>query len=652
MAKHLAAPKEKKVKMPDLREDLLPRVVNYRFGQNKKRYYREFSLRMMIPVLAAALLFLIGFLLRSPVWVKALLLSASALCSGFELLRRCLKRIVDRKIPEEELLFVVAAIIAFCIGEFAAGAFSLLMIRAGELVQAYVLARTDNGVELLRRIMPETAHVLIGGETEEIVPEEVRVGDTLRVEVGERIPVDGEVISGISSLDCSALTGDDKELNVAVGSKLRSGCVNLTSPITMRAEKSFAESAAAKRLESFEQARAMDSRLEKRLNRYAAFYTPVIALCALILGVIVPIYAGNWTAWLRRALLFLLLCSPNALLLSVPLCFEGAILSAEREGMRIFGKSVVERLAHLRTVVFGKTGVITDGRFRVTDVFPDNVTEEALLSVTAAAESNSRNPMAEALRQAGGWTKETAGKLMEIEEIPGLGVSAFVDGRHVLVGNAELMESHGVYYLTPNRAGSAIHVAVENRYWGHILMTDKIREGAFDALEDLRARGVSQMVMLTGDVLSVSRAIASSLNFDMVRYELTPSGKLSALRYLKEALGEKATIAYVGDGLNDAALFDESDVGISIDTLRNDDGVDKADVALMSGEIRRLPSLLRMASVAWGAVWQNILFCCLVKLLLLILTLCGVLPIAVGAAADAACVSLTALNALRSYMVE
>ena len=644
MAKHLAPSKKKERKLPEFRQEVLPKVVNFRFGQTKKQYFREFSLRMMIPVLAAALLFLVGFLLRSPMWVKVLLLGASALCSAFDLLRRCLKKLVNRKLPDEDLLFLIAAILAFCLGEYAAGAFSLLVIRAAELVQAYVLARSDNGVEVLRAIMPEKARVMHGEEAVETVPEAVQVGDTLLVQPGDRVPVDGEVLSGMSTLDRSALTGDREAFNVSIGSKLRSGCVNLSAPLTMRAEKSFEDSTAAKRLESFEQARAMNSKLEKRLSRYSVL--------ALILGVIVPIFTGNWIGGLHQAVIFLLLCSPCALLISVPLCFEGAIVCAERKGVRVFGKSCIERLAHVRTMAFGKTGVITDGNFRVTDVFPDGVGEMDLLAMAAAAESHSRNPVGKALRQAGAWTKETGDGVMQIEEIPGRGVSAFIEGRHVYVGHAALLEEHGIFYLTPNRAGSAIHVAVENQYWGHILLSDKIREGAFDALEDLRAQGVNQMVLLTGDVLSVSKSIASALNFDMVRSELSPDGKLSAIRYLKQGLGDRATLAYVGDGINDAALFDEAHVGVSLDTLRHDDGTDKADVAVMSGEIRRLPALLRIAVAAWKAVLQNIVLCCAVKALLLILALCGAAPIAICAAADALCVVLTALNSLRTFTVE
>ena len=644
MAKHLAPSKKKERKLPEFRQEVLPKVVNFRFGQTKKQYFHEFSLRMMIPVLAAALLFLVGFLLRSPMWVKVLLLGASALCSAFDLLRRCLKKLVNRKLPDEDLLFLIAAILAFCLGEYAAGAFSLLVIRAAELVQAYVLARSDNGVEVLRAIMPEKARVMHGEEAVETVPEAVQVGDTLLVQPGDRVPVDGEVLSGMSTLDRSALTGDREAFNVSIGSKLRSGCVNLSAPLTMRAEKSFEDSTAAKRLESFEQARAMNSKLEKRLSRYSAMYTPIVALLALILGVIVPIFTGNWIGGLHQAVIFLLLCSPCALLISVPLCFEGAIVCAERKGVRVFGKSCIERLAHVRTMAFGKTGVITDGNFRVTDVFPDGVGEMDLLAMAAAAESHSRNPVGEALRQAGAWTKETGDGVMQIEEIQTLRFSDLY--------GIKVQGTHGIFYLTPNRAGSAIHVAVENQYWGHILLSDKIREGAFDALEDLRAQGVNQMVLLTGDVLSVSKSIASALNFDMVRSELSPDGKLSAIRYLKQGLGDRATLAYVGDGINDAALFDEAHVGVSLDTLRHDDGTDKADVAVMSGEIRRLPALLRIAVAAWKAVLQNIVLCCAVKALLLILALCGAAPIAICAAADALCVVLTALNSLRTFTVE
>ena len=652
MAKHLAPSKKKTIQLPQPKLKELPRVVTFRFGQEKKRYPREFSLRIMVPMLLAALLFLVGFLLGGPAWVKVLLLASSALCSGFDPLRRCLQKIVNRKFPDEEILFLLAAVLAFGIREFAAGAFALLMLRSGELVQGYVLARADNGVEVLREILPEKAHIVRGDETQETVPEAVEAGDVVLVNAGERIPVDGEVVSGLSSLDCEALTGENEAVNVSLGSRVRSGCLNVSAPLYIRAEKSFGESAAALRLTSFEQARSMDSILETRLNRYGAIYTAVIAAFALILGVIVPIFTHDWTGGLRRALLFLLLCSPCALLISVPLCFEGAMLSSERKGVRIFGKSVVERLSRVKTMAFGKTGVITDGRFRVTDVFPDGVGEEELLGVAAAAESHSRNPLGEALRQAGAWTKETAEGVMQIEEIPGRGVSAFIEGRHVYVGNAALMEEHGIFYLTPNRAGSAVHVAVENKYWGHILLSDKMRDGAFDALEDLRAQGVGQMVLLTGDVLSVSKNIAAALNFDMVRSELLPEGKLSAIRYLMQGLGDRAMLAYVGDGIHDAPLFDAAHVGIAMDALRYDDGTDKADAAVMSGEIRRLPFLLRCASTAWRAAWQNIILCCAVKALLLILALVGAAPISIAAAADAVVTTLTALNSLRCYTVD
>ena len=656
MAKHLAPEKEKKTKkrirLPEIDTEALPRVVDFRFGQTKKRYLREFSLRAMIPVLAAALLFLVGFLLRGPAWVKLLLLGASALCSAFDLLRRCLIRIVNKKLPDEGLLFLIAAAVAFGIGEYAAGAFSLLMIRAGELTQGYVLARCDRGVDQLRRILPGKAVILRGEEAAETLPENVAVGDVLRVEAGECVPVDGEVLSGESRVDRSALTGEEDAIEASVGSKLRSGFVNLDQPLTMRAEKSFADSAAALRLTSFEQARAMDSILETRLNRYAAIYTPAAAVCALLLGVILPLFTGDWTGCLRRALIFLLLSSPCALLISVPLCFEGALLSAERRGVRVFGKSIVERLARLKTMVFGKTGVITEGRFEVTDVFPVGVGEAELLGVAAAAESHARNPIGEALRRAGGCTSEIAAGVTQLEEIPGRGVSAFFAGRHVYVGNAALMHDHGITFQTPTRAGSAIHVAVDSAYWGHILLSDKLRDGAFDAVEDLRAQGVEQMVMLTGDVISVSKNIAAALNFDMVRSELSPEGKLSALQFLMQGLGEIGTLAYVGDGIHDAPLFDAAQVGIAVDALRFDDGVDKADVCVMSGEIRRLPQLQHIVATAWHAVRQNIILCCAVKALLLILAAFDAVPVSIAAASDALVTVLTALNSLRCYTVE
>ena len=557
MAKHLAPEKEKKTKkrirLPEIDTEALPRVVDFRFGQTKKRYLREFSLRAMIPVLAAALLFLVGFLLRGPAWVKLLLLGASALCSAFDLLRRCLIRIVNKKLPDEGLLFLIAAAVAFGIGEYAAGAFSLLMIRAGELTQGYVLARCDRGVDQLRRILPGKAVILRGEEAAETLPENVAVGDVLRVEAGECVPVDGEVLSGESRVDRSALTGEEDAIEASAGSKLRSGFVNLDQPLTMRAEKSFADSAAALRLTSFEQARAMDSILETRLNRCAAIFTPAAAVCALLLGVILPLFTGDWTGCLRRA---------------------------------------------------------------------------------------------------GGCTSEIAAGVTQLEEIPGRGVSAFFAGRHVYVVNAALMHDHGITFQTPTRAGSAIHVAVDSAYWGHILLSDKLRDGAFDAVEDLRAQGVEQMVMLTGDVISVSKNIAAALNFDMVRSELSPEGKLSALHFLMQGLGERGTLAYVGDGIHDAPLFDAAQVGIAMDALRFDDGVDKADVCVMSGEIRRLPQLQHIVATAWHAVRQNIILCYAVKALLLILAAFDAVPVSIAAASDALVTVLTALNSLRCYTVE
>ena len=652
MARHLAPEKTKTIKKPQLRLQALPKVIHFRFGEERRQYEREFSLRSMLPVLLAALLFLLGFLLRGALWVKLLLLGLSALCAAFDPLRRCLLRVVNGRLPDEELLVMIAVVIAFCIGEYAAGAFAMLMLRAGELCQAYVLARAENGVELLRDILPEKARVERDGACLDTVPEAVEPGDILLVQPGETIALDGEVFSGMSSVDCSPITGDEQKVNVSIGSTVRAGCVNVSAPLRIRVTKDFGASTAATRLESFEAARAMDSRFEKRLRRYSAIYLLASSVLALLLGLIVPLFTGRWVLGLRQAVIVLLLCSPCALLISVPLCFEGALVCSERRGMRVFGKSCVERLAKLHTMVFGKTGVITDGRFRVTDVFPDGVSERELLAIAAAAESHSLNPIGEALRQAGGWTKEMGAGVMQIEEIPGRGVSAFIEGRHVYVGNAALLEEHGIWYQTPNRVGSAIHVAVENRYWGHILLSDRLREGAFDALEDLRAQGVNQTVLLTGDVLSVTRNVASALNFDMVRGELSPEGKRSAVAYLLRGMGDGSTLAYVGDGIHDAPLFDDADVGISLDSLRYDDGRDKADVAVMSGDIRRLPMLLQTAKTAWRVSWQNIILCCAVKALLLILAVCSAVPVSIAAAVDALVAVLTALNALRPFIGE
>lgn len=652
MAKHLAASgKQKRQERQDKRLQALPKLTDIRPGKRKKNYDREFTIPRIVPVLIAATLFLVGNLLRVPLWIKVVIFGLAALVAGFELFKRSLVTALNGKLPDEDLLILLAAVLAFCIEEYSAAALAVILYRAAELVQAYVLARSDRAIDQLRSILPETARVEAEYGPVDTVPEAVQIGDILQVGPGEVIPLDGVVLEGISAVDCSPLTGGTESRAITAGSEVHSGCLNLNAPIRIEVKRSFEDSAAAMLVTSFSVAGKHASRTEKRLNKYAAYYTPALFILSLVVGILPAIFNGNWNAGLHRAVVLLLISSPSAVLISVPLAYVGALVCSARNGILVAGKNRVEKLSRVGTMVFGKTGTLTEGIYTVTDVFPDGVSERALLSVAAAAESHSRHPIARALKQAAGWTGEMGEGVMQVEEIPGRGVSAFIEGKHVYVGNAALLDEHGIWYRVPTRAGAAIHVAVENRYWGHVLVSDKIRDGAFDALEDLRAQGVENMVMLTGDVLSVTRPIASSLSFDMVKAELTPEGKLSAIDYLLRGKGERSTLAYVGDGINDEEMFDRADLGIAINALENLESLEDADIAVLDGDISALPKARKIATAAHWIALQNIILVCAVKLILLVLGIAGILPISLTAVLDMAAAVLATLNALRSFIM-
>ena len=652
MAKHLASSKQNQLQQKKEYRKVLPKVVQFRPEEYEKSYERRFELREVVPVLAAVLLFVLAAVLPVRNVFKVLLYGLSCLAASFTLLRRTLWRVFDRRLPDEDFLIVLAVILAFCIKEFPAAAISVILYRFVELGQAYAIARSEGGVDVLRSILPEKARVERGEETEEILAEAVQPGDVFVVKQGEIIPVDGAVIEGRSTLNLAPLTGSEEPTQVDVGSEVLSGSVNLGEPLRVRALRSFENSAAARLIMSFGSFEQAKSPTEQMLSKYAVFYTPALLILAILIGIIPPFFNGNWHDGIRRAVVLLLISSPSALLISVPGAYLGALVCSARHGILIHGKDCVERFARVRTMVFGKTGAITDGHYVINDVVPFGVEEKSLLSVAAAAESFSRHPIAKTLKVAAGWTQEIGERVYGAEESPGLGISAFVEGRHVYVGNAGMMEAHGIWFKQPARAGAAIHVAVDNQYWGHIIMADKIRNGAFDAMEDLRAQGVDNMVLLTGDVLSVTRNLASSLNFDMVKAELSREGKISAIEYLLRGKGERTMVAYVGDGINDEELFDTADIGIALNGMENLNAIDSADLTVMDGDIRLIPTARKISSAAYWIAIQNILGVCAVKLILLLLGALGVMPVFLAAMLDAFIAVLASLNALRVFLVE
>ncbi len=652
MARHYAPSdhSKKKLPLPSFRVPELPKLFKRdKIHYKPKRYSRVFSVREMFLVIAATLLFMAGILLPVPRAISGILYALAALLAFLPRIFQILQDALARKLPEEDLLVLIGILAAFCIGEEMSAAIAAILYRLAQVFEAYALARADLAFDLMRDKLPEKAKLLIGDRTEDVMPETVDPGQIVRVRKGEIVPLDGVIVSGVTDLDLSVLTGNPTVQTCGIGDEVFSGSVNHGAAIDVRVTKAFGDSAAASLLREIQDAARYQTTQERLSDRICAWFAPVIAALALLIALIPSLISGEWLPNLRRAVIFLLTASPSALMISISLSCLGGEMSGIFNGILSKGHDCLEILAQTKTMVFGKTGTITGGHFEITGVFPNGGSAEDLLAVAAAAESYSRHPIAQLLKLAANWTPDIAANVMEVEEIPGRGVSAFIEGRHVYVGNATLLQEHGIPYTVPSRAGSAVHVAVENRYWGHILVNDKIREGTFDALEELRSQGVQQLVMLTGDVLSSSRPLASSLGFDLLRTELSPGAKVSAIRYLISGKGKSTSVGFVGDGINDAPMLEAADVGVAIDALHAWNEADAADILLLDREIEKLPAAMRIARGMRLILWENLGILGAFKCLILLLALVGSVSIPVAAFLGTLSTALAMVNSLRSF---
>ncbi len=653
MARHFAPSAHKKklkIQMPSFRVPELPKLFKReKIHYKPKRYQRVFSVQEMFLVIAATLLFMAGILLPVPRLISVLIYAAAAILAFLPRIFQILQDALNRKLPEEDVLVLLGIIGGFCIGEEVGAAIAAILYRLAQVFEAYAVARADAAIDLMRDKLPEKAKLLIGDKTSEVMPETVDPGQIVRVGIGETVPLDGVIVSGVTELDLSILTGNSTVHTCGVGDQVFSGSVNHGAVIDVRVTKPFSESAAASLLRDVQDAARYETTQERLSDRICAWFAPVVAVLALLLLLVPSLITGQWLPNLRRAVLFLLAASPSALMISVSLSCLGGEMSGIFNGIVSKGHDCLEILAQTRTMVFGKTGTITGGRFEITGVFPNGCGADDLLAIAAAAESYSRHPIAQLLKLAANWTPDIAESVMQVEEIPGRGVSAFIEGRHVYVGNAYLLQEHGIRYAVPSRAGSAVHVAVENRYWGHILVSDKTREGAFDALEELRSQGVQQLVMLTGDVLSSSRPLASSLGFDLLRTELTPEAKVSAIRYLISGKGKGTSVGFVGDGINDVPMLEAADVGLAIDALHAWNEADAADILLLDRDIEKLPAAMRIARGMRLILWENVGILSAVKCLVLLLALFGSISIPAAAFLGTVSTALAMINSLRSF---
>ena len=599
------------------------------------------------PVVFAAVLLAALSFLPAEAWMKCVAFLIPFVIAGFAILMDAIDKLIDRKYFEAEQITLIAAIVVFAIGFYTEAVLLLILFRVVRLLETFVSERCGAALKALPEIKPDTANVETAEGVLNVEPDYVNVGDIIQVPAGERIPLDGIIVEGVTTVDTSAISGQARPWDVAAGYKVYSGCTNVTAPIRVRVTKSFEQSTAARLVRMSEKAAQFRSSQESFIRKFISVYTPSMLALALVLAVVVPMFNVEWLEMLRRAAIVLICACPSAAVISVSLAYIKSIGAAAKLGIFVKGEDCIESMAMAETMVFDKTGTITEGRYVITDVFPVNMTERELLTTAASAEVFSRHPIAYALREAVGIRSAKDMKVTQVEEIPGRGVSAIVGDELVYVGNAALLEEHGISCELPSRSGAAIHVAVDGKYCGHILVADRIRSGAFDALESLRVQGIKKMVLLTGDVLSVARPLASKLNFDMLRAELKPEDKLSALAYLMSNKGSKSSVAFVGDGYNDRALMERVDVGIAMGALGSEAAFMSADVLVMDRDIRKLPKAIGISKLASHISLENIAAGICVNLVATVLGAAGILSVTAAVIACFAVSAAVLINTLR-----
>ena len=621
-----------------------------RGAKNAKRGFADcgsISFGGIAPVVFAAVLLAALSFLPAEGWMKCVAFLIPFVIASFAILMDAIDKLIDRKYFEAEQITLIAAIVVFAIGFYTEAVLLLILFRVVRLLETFVSERCGAALKALPEIKPDTANVETAEGVLNVEPDYVNVGDIIQVPAGERIPLDGIIVEGVTTVDTSAISGQARPWDVAVGYKVYSGCTNVTAPIRVRVTKSFEQSTAARLVRMSEKAAQFRSSQESFIRKFISVYTPSMLALALVLAVVVPMFNAEWLEMLRRAAIVLICACPSAAVISVSLAYIKSIGAAAKLGIFVKGEDCIESMAMAETMVFDKTGTITEGRYVITDVFPVNMTERELLTTAASAEVFSRHPIAYALREAVGIRSAKDMKVTQVEEIPGRGVSAIVGDELVYVGNAALLEEHGISCELPSRSGAAIHVAVDGKYCGHILVADRIRSGAFDSLESLRVQGIKKMVLLTGDVLSVARPLASKLNFDMLRAELKPEDKLSALAYLMSNKGSKSSVAFVGDGYNDRALMERVDVGIAMGALGSEAAFMSADVLVMDRDIRKLPKAIGISKLASHISLENIAAGICVNLVATVLGAAGILSVTAAVIACFAVSAAVLINTLR-----
>ena len=582
-------------------------------------------------------------------WLMLGLFLVPYLVLGFEIISDAIIKLLHGELFDEYFLMTVASIGALCIGEYPEAVAVMLFFRIGECFEDYAVDKSRRSIAELMGIRPDYACVEVDGVLQKFDPNTIPVGTVITVTPGERIPLDGVIMDGESSVDTSALTGESMPRTVKKGQQVVSGCVNLSGVLRIRVSSTYKESTVSKMLELVEHSANSKSRREALVTRFAKVYTPVVVALAVLLAVIPSLVDGNWLEWIRRALIFLVISCPCALVISVPLSFFGGIGCASKHGILIKGSTYLEALADTSTVVMDKTGTVTEGSFTVTGVEPIGISGADLITLAAAAECYSSHPIALSLRKA---CKSLPDRRLvtNVRELTGRGIEANVCGRRVLVGNAALMASNGITPKTPTEHATIVHVAADGIYGGYIVIDDRIKDGAKQAVSDLYRLGVESTVMLTGDGKRTAQAVATALGVNNVYSELLPSDKVIAV---EELLRQKhtGTLLFVGDGINDAPVLARSDVGIAMGALGSDAAVEAADVVLMDDDVRKLPLAIEISQHTVGIAKQNIAFSLTVKFVIMLLGALGIAGMWLAVFADVGVLILAVLNATRTLRI-
>lgn len=583
-------------------------------------------------------------------WIVLGMFLVPYLVLGFEIISDAIVKLLHGEFFDEYFLMTVASIGALCIGEYPEAVAVMLFFRIGECFEDYAVGRSRRSIAELMDIRPDYACVEVGGVLQKFDPNTIPVGTIITVTPGERIPLDGLIMDGESSVDTSALTGESMPRTVKKGQQVVSGCVNLSGVLRIRVSSTYKESTVSKILELVEHSANSKSRRETLVTRFAKVYTPVVVVLAVLLAVIPSLVDGNWLEWIRRALIFLVISCPCALVISVPLSFFGGIGCASKHGILIKGSTYLEALADTSTVVMDKTGTVTEGSFSVTGVEPIGISGADLITLAAAAECYSNHPIALSLRKACKNLPDSS-LVTNVRELAGRGIEANVCGRRVLVGNAALMVSNGITPKTPTEHATIVHVAADGIYGGYIVIDDRIKDGAKQAVSDLYRLGVESTVMLTGDGKRTAQAVATALGVNNVYSELLPSDKVIAV---EELLRQKhaGTLLFVGDGINDAPVLARSDVGVAMGALGSDAAVEAADVVLMDDDIRKLPLAIEISQHTVDIAKQNIVFSLIVKFAIMLLGALGIAGMWLAVFADVGVLVLAVLNATRTLRID